>query len=300
MDNGEDWQKPNIFGRRRSSRWRAAARRLEDERWRGAGAHREAVRVRRRRRPRRVPAREHARAGPRCGEAGHELFGAIRDLPYPTLAAVNGAALGGGLEIALHCDFRTLARSVRHLGFPEVFLGIVPAWGGTQLMPRLVGAAARRRAHRRQPAQAEPSARARPRRPSSASPTRSSTTWSSSTSRSRGSSARSRRTRAARRPTSSDAAEVCAKARYAVDDAVHGVALAPVPRPRADRGRRELDARGGLPRPRRMRSPSCFRARRRRRRLRLRPRRAADQARRRHSRRGAAADRGGSASSARG
>ena len=62
--------------------------------------------------------------------------------PYPTLAAVNGAALGGGLEIALHCDFRTLARSVRHLGFPEVFLGIVPAWGGTQLVPRVVGAAA--------------------------------------------------------------------------------------------------------------------------------------------------------------
>ena len=77
-----------------------------------------------------------------AAKAGHDAFAAIRDLPYPTLAAINGAALGGGLEIALHCDFRTLARSVRHIGFPEVFLGIIPGWGGTQLAPRLVGAAA--------------------------------------------------------------------------------------------------------------------------------------------------------------
>ena len=67
---------------------------------------------------------------------------ALRELPFPTLAAVNGAALGGGLEIALHCDVRTVASNVRHLGFPEVFLGLFPAWGGTQLTPRLVGAEA--------------------------------------------------------------------------------------------------------------------------------------------------------------
>ena len=47
-----------------------------------------------------------------------------------------------GLEIALHCDHRTIARSVRHVGTPEVFLGLFPAWGGTQLLPRLVGPAA--------------------------------------------------------------------------------------------------------------------------------------------------------------
>ena len=82
---------------------------------------------------------ERARQG---GQAGHALFGRVRALPFPTLAAVNGAALGGGLEIALHCDFRTLAVDVRHLGFPEVFLGLIPAWGGTQLLPRLVGAEA--------------------------------------------------------------------------------------------------------------------------------------------------------------
>ena len=55
---------------------------------------------------------------------------------------MNGAALGGGLEIALHCDVRTLASSVRHIAFPEVFLGLFLAWGGTQLTPRLLGAEA--------------------------------------------------------------------------------------------------------------------------------------------------------------
>jgi 3-hydroxyacyl-CoA dehydrogenase/enoyl-CoA hydratase/carnithine racemase len=64
----------------------------------------------------------------------------IRALPYPTVAAVNGACLGGGVELALHCDARTISTAVRHFACPECFLGIVPAWGGTQLVPRLVGA----------------------------------------------------------------------------------------------------------------------------------------------------------------
>ena len=80
---------------------------------------------------------ERAREG---GEAGHELFGRIRALPFPTLAAVNGAALGGGVEIALHCDYRTLSSDIRHFACPEVLLGLIPGWGGTQLIPRLVGA----------------------------------------------------------------------------------------------------------------------------------------------------------------
>jgi 3-hydroxyacyl-CoA dehydrogenase/enoyl-CoA hydratase/carnithine racemase len=77
---------------------------------------------------------------PREGiRAGHGLFSRIRNLPFPTVAAINGAALGGGLELALHCTARTLASNVRHLGFPEVFLSIIPGWGGTQLLPKLVG-----------------------------------------------------------------------------------------------------------------------------------------------------------------
>jgi 3-hydroxyacyl-CoA dehydrogenase/enoyl-CoA hydratase/carnithine racemase len=77
---------------------------------------------------------------PREGiRAGHELFARIRALPFPTVAAINGACLGGGLELALHCDARTVAANVRHIGFPEVALSIIPGWGGTQLLPRLVG-----------------------------------------------------------------------------------------------------------------------------------------------------------------
>ena len=71
--------------------------------------------------------------------AGHELFSRIRALPFPTVAAINGACLGGGLELALHCSVRTIASDVRHVGFPEVALSIIPGWGGTQLLPKLIG-----------------------------------------------------------------------------------------------------------------------------------------------------------------
>jgi len=79
---------------------------------------------------------ERAREGSR---AGHELFGRLRALPFPTVAAVNGACLGGGVELALHCTARTISSAVRHFALPEVFLGLFPAWGGTQLLPKLVG-----------------------------------------------------------------------------------------------------------------------------------------------------------------
>ena len=79
---------------------------------------------------------ESAREGSR---AGHELFGRIRALPYPTVAAINGTCLGGGVELALHCDARAVSSAVRRFACPEVFLGLVPGWGGTQLLPRLVG-----------------------------------------------------------------------------------------------------------------------------------------------------------------
>lgn len=74
-----------------------------------------------------------------AGRRGHELFGRLRDLPMPTLAAINGVCMGSGLEIALHCDARTLSKGAMALAFPEVFLSIVPAWGGTQLAPRVAG-----------------------------------------------------------------------------------------------------------------------------------------------------------------
>jgi 3-hydroxyacyl-CoA dehydrogenase/enoyl-CoA hydratase/carnithine racemase len=139
IDNGEDHTKPTFFGRAAL----ASLERTLDELKRGdyaalvltgkpfffcAGAD-----------VTEFPGAtaELAREGSR---AGHELFGRLAALPYPTVAAINGVCLGGGLEIALHCDARTISSAVRHVGFPEVFLGIVPAWGGTQLVPRLIGA----------------------------------------------------------------------------------------------------------------------------------------------------------------
>jgi 3-hydroxyacyl-CoA dehydrogenase/enoyl-CoA hydratase/carnithine racemase len=71
---------------------------------------------------------------------GHRVFARFRDSSIPTFAFVNGATMGGGLELALHCDYRTLSSSVPAIAFPECFLGIVPAWGGTQLLANLIGA----------------------------------------------------------------------------------------------------------------------------------------------------------------
>ena len=55
------------------------------------------------------------------------------------MAAINGGVLGGGVELALHCDYRVIADEVRHVASPECLLGFVPAWGATQLAPRLIG-----------------------------------------------------------------------------------------------------------------------------------------------------------------
>ncbi len=69
---------------------------------------------------------------------GHRVFARLRDAAVPTFAFVNGAALGGGLELALHADHRTISAGA-FVAFPEVFLGLVPGWGGTQLLPNLIG-----------------------------------------------------------------------------------------------------------------------------------------------------------------
>ena len=68
-----------------------------------------------------------------------QVFDRFEDLPFPTIAAVNGFALGGGCEMTLACDFR-VADNTASLGFPEVKLGLMPGFGGTVRMPRLIGA----------------------------------------------------------------------------------------------------------------------------------------------------------------
>ncbi|MBB5083039.1 3-hydroxyacyl-CoA dehydrogenase NAD-binding domain-containing protein [Nonomuraea endophytica] len=86
-----------------------------------------------------VRAREEALE---IGRLGHQVFRRLGELPVPSFAFVNGAAMGGGLEIALHCTYRTISSGVPALALPECFLGLVPGWGGTQLLPRLIGPAA--------------------------------------------------------------------------------------------------------------------------------------------------------------
>jgi 3-hydroxyacyl-CoA dehydrogenase/enoyl-CoA hydratase/carnithine racemase len=85
-----------------------------------------------------VPAITSADDAREIAQTGHRVFRRLKDSPIPTFAFVNGAALGGGLELALHCHHRTIATTAV-VAFPEAFLGLVPGWGGTQLLPNLIG-----------------------------------------------------------------------------------------------------------------------------------------------------------------
>ncbi|MDP9738124.1 3-hydroxyacyl-CoA dehydrogenase NAD-binding domain-containing protein [Curtobacterium sp. 260] len=83
-----------------------------------------------------LPSREVAHE---LGALGHATLRKLSDLGVPSFAFVNGIALGGGLEIALHCTYRVFSSAAQGIGLPEVFLGIVPGWGGATLLPRLIG-----------------------------------------------------------------------------------------------------------------------------------------------------------------
>ena len=72
------------------------------------------------------------------GKLGHDVFRRLGESSIPTFAFINGLALGGGLEVGLHCNYRTLA-STAFTALPEVFLGLVPGWGGATLLPKLIG-----------------------------------------------------------------------------------------------------------------------------------------------------------------
>lgn len=71
---------------------------------------------------------------------GQQMFQQLADLPFPVVAAIHGPCLGGGLELALACDYRVCTEDeVTRLGLPEVMLGLLPGSGGTQRLPRLIG-----------------------------------------------------------------------------------------------------------------------------------------------------------------
>ncbi|MDP3894471.1 3-hydroxyacyl-CoA dehydrogenase NAD-binding domain-containing protein [Nocardioides sp.] len=74
-------------------------------------------------------------------ELGHAVFRKLQDGGKPSFGFINGLALGGGLEVALHCTYRTVLDSAPALGLPEVMLGLVPGWGGAWLVPNLIGPA---------------------------------------------------------------------------------------------------------------------------------------------------------------
>jgi len=72
------------------------------------------------------------------GRLGHRVFKRLSDCGVPSFAFINGLALGGGLEVGLHCTYRTLA-STAFTALPECFLGLVPGWGGATILPKLIG-----------------------------------------------------------------------------------------------------------------------------------------------------------------
>ena len=140
MDNGEDYRKPNTLGAKALENLNRALDTIEaDPKVRAliitgkpyifcVGADlTDAGRI------------QSLEEALEAGRQGHAAFRRIMELPYPTVAAINGACMGGGLEIALHCKYRTISRGVPAVAFPECFIGLVPGWGGTQLTPRLVG-----------------------------------------------------------------------------------------------------------------------------------------------------------------
>ncbi len=78
------------------------------------------------------------RAGNAAKISGHDVFLKVEHYPKPIIAAIQGSAYGGGNELAMSCHLRILADSAK-IGLPEVKLGIIPGWGGTQRLPRLIG-----------------------------------------------------------------------------------------------------------------------------------------------------------------
>ena len=138
LDNGQDHKRPNTFGPKSlmaldAAITDAAARDVVAVAITGkpfifaAGADLSALSF--------LTEREQSLA---IGKLGHDVFRRLGELGKPTFSFINGLALGGGLEVGLNSNYRTMA-STALTGFPEVFLGLVPGWGGATLLPKLIG-----------------------------------------------------------------------------------------------------------------------------------------------------------------
>ncbi|MEE1926792.1 3-hydroxyacyl-CoA dehydrogenase NAD-binding domain-containing protein [Streptomyces sp. TRM 70351] len=143
LDNGLDHTKPTTFGPQSLASLDAAIDQVEGEASRAeikgvgitgkpfifaVGADLKGVEVLKR--------REDALV---IGRGGHDVFKRLSQLAVPTFAYYNGAAMGGGVEVGLHCTYRTVSQAVPAFSLPEVFLGLVPGWGGCALLPNLIG-----------------------------------------------------------------------------------------------------------------------------------------------------------------
>ncbi|MFE5847652.1 3-hydroxyacyl-CoA dehydrogenase NAD-binding domain-containing protein [Streptomyces niveus] len=144
LDNGLDHTKPTTFGPQSLANVDAAITRVEAEAAEGkivgagvtgkpfifaVGADLKGVELLKR--------HEDALA---IGKGGHDVFKRLAGIAVPTFAYYNGAAMGGGVEIGLHCSYRTVSAALPAFSLPEVFLGLVPGWGGCTLLPNLIGA----------------------------------------------------------------------------------------------------------------------------------------------------------------
>ncbi|RGE19649.1 3-hydroxyacyl-CoA dehydrogenase NAD-binding domain-containing protein [Leucobacter sp. wl10] len=143
LDNGRDHTRPNTLGPRTLQ---GLARSLDELRDRAASGEISAVAVTGKpfifaagadlSKVSTLATEPNARL---MAQYGHFVLGKLGGLGVPSFAFVNGLALGGAMEIALHCDYRTLDSSAAALAFPEVFLGIIPGWGGATIVPNLIG-----------------------------------------------------------------------------------------------------------------------------------------------------------------
>ncbi|WP_423917190.1 3-hydroxyacyl-CoA dehydrogenase NAD-binding domain-containing protein [Frigoribacterium sp. 2-23] len=143
LDNGRDHTRPSTLGPATLLEFGAALDRLRERAASGdiaaiavtgkpyflaAGADLSKVSA--------IPSRDVARE---LARLGHEVLGKLHEAGVPTFVFVNGLALGGGVEIGLHADYRTVDSSAAAIALPEVFLGIIPGWGGAWLLPNLIG-----------------------------------------------------------------------------------------------------------------------------------------------------------------
>ena len=143
LDNGHDHTRPNTLGPHTLVEF---AERLDEQKARAASGEIHAVAVTGK--PyylaagadlSKVQEIKDRATGRLIGELGHYSLGKLDELGVPSFVFINGLALGGGLEVALNAHYRTISSAAPAVALPEVFIGLIPGWGGAYLLPNLIG-----------------------------------------------------------------------------------------------------------------------------------------------------------------